>query len=152
MLAIGGDGGGDGGSDFTVLELPRTGRAVCGNKPAECILPGLSEGEGSIATGSRIATDSIVAGSLTVTDAIGSGSPSVTDAISSGSPSVIDAITAAGSSSVIDVIAASGSSSVIDAGLPSRRREFSAVAGCFLLARRAGQFIFLYSCITDYLT
>ena len=80
-------GGGDGGSDFTVLELPRTGRAVCGNKPAECIRPGLSEGEGSIDTGSRIATDLIVAGSLTVTDAIGSGSPSVTDAISSGSPS-----------------------------------------------------------------
>ena len=136
MLAIGGDGG----SDFTVLELPRAGRAVCGNKPAECIRPGLSEGEGSIATGSRIATDSIVAGSLTVTDAIGSGSLSVTDAISSGSPSVIDAITAA------------GSSSVIDAGLPSRRREFSTVAGCFLLATRARQFIFLYSCIIDYLT
>eukprot|EP00731_Ephydatia_muelleri_P017013 Em0010g111a len=147
-----GDGGGDGGSDFTVLELPRTGLAVCGNKPAECIRPGLSEGEGSIATGSRIATDSIVAGSLTVKDAIGSGSPSVTDAISSGSPSVINAITAAGSSSVIDVIAASGSSSVIDAGLPSRRREFTAVAGCFLLATRAGQFIVLYSCIIDYLT
>ena len=46
VLAIGGDGGGacywclqhaiggDGGSDFIVLELPRTGRAVCGNKPA----------------------------------------------------------------------------------------------------------------------
>ena len=129
MLAIGGDGGGDGGSDFTVLELPRTGRAVCGNKHVECIRPGLLEGECSIATGSRIATDSIVAGSLTVTDAIGSGSPSV-----------IDAITAA------------GSSSVIDAGLPSTRREFSAVAGCFLLATRAGQFIFLYSCIIDYLT
>ena len=34
--------GGDGGSDFIVLELPRTGRAVCGNKPAvlaACIHP-----------------------------------------------------------------------------------------------------------------
>ena len=32
----------DGGSDFFVLELPRTGRAVCGNKPAvsaACIRP-----------------------------------------------------------------------------------------------------------------
>ena len=131
MLAIGGDGGGDGGSDFTVLELPRTGLAVCGNKPAECIRPGLSEEEGSIATGSRIATDSIVAGSLTVKDAI-----------SSDSPSVIDAIAAAGSSSVIDVIAASGSSSVIDAGLPSRRREFSAVAGCFYLQQERGNLYF----------
>ena len=54
VLAIDGDGGGacywclqhaiggDGGSDFIVLELPRTGRAVCGNKPAvsaACIRP-----------------------------------------------------------------------------------------------------------------
>ena len=30
VLAIGGDSSGDGGSDFIVLELPRTGRAVCG--------------------------------------------------------------------------------------------------------------------------
>ena len=97
MLAIGGDSGGDGGSDFIVLELPRTGRAVCGNKPAvstACIRPsGLSEGDGSIAAGS---------------------------------PSVID---------------------VIAAGSPSKSREFSAVAGCFLLATRTKQFIFLHSCI-----
>ena len=32
MLAIGGDSGGDGDSDFIVLELPRTGRAVCGSR------------------------------------------------------------------------------------------------------------------------
>ena len=97
MLAIGGDGA----SDFIVLELPRTGRAVCGNKPAvstACICPsGLSEGDDSIATRSRIAT-------------------------------------------VIDAIAA---------GSPSRNREFSAVAGCFLPATRTKQFIFLHSCIID---
>ena len=96
---------------------------VCGNKPAvstACRRPsGLSEGDGSIATGSRIAT---------VMDSIAAGSPSVTDAIGSGSrPSVVDTVAAAGSPSVIDVIAA---------GSPSRRREFSAVAGCFLLATR----------------
>ena len=77
MLAICGDGG----SDFIVLELPRTGRAVCGNKPAistACIRPsGLSERDGSIATRSRIAT---------VTDAIAAGSPSVIDVIAAGSP------------------------------------------------------------------
>ena len=71
---------------------------VCGNKPAvstACIRPsGLSEGDDSIATGSRIAT---------VMDSIAAGSPSVTDAIGSGSPSVIDTVAAAGSPSVIDV-------------------------------------------------
>ena len=49
------------GSDFIVLELPRTGRAVC------IRLSGLSEEDGSIATRSRIAT---------VIDAIAAGSPS----------------------------------------------------------------------------
>ena len=34
LLANGGDSGGDGGSDFTALELTRTGRAVGGKKPA----------------------------------------------------------------------------------------------------------------------
>ena len=70
---------------------------------------GLSEGDGSIATRSHIAT-------------------------------VTDAVAAAGSPSVIGVIAA---------GLSSRSREFSAVAGCFLLATRTKQFIFLHSCIID---
>ena len=86
LLAVGGDGG----SDFIVLELPRTGRAMWGNKPAvstACIRPsGLPDGDDSIATLSCI---------VTVTDAI------------------------------------------------------SAVAGCFLLATRMKQFIFLHSCIID---
>jgi hypothetical protein len=67
VLAIGGDSGGDGGSDFIVLVLPRTGRAVS----TACIRPsGLSEGDGSIA---RLAIRSRIA---TVTDAIAAGSPS----------------------------------------------------------------------------
>ena len=37
----------------------------------------------------------------------------------------------------------------IAAGSPLRRREFSAVAGCFLLETRTKQFIFLYPCVID---
>ena len=118
VLAIGGDSGGDGGSDFIVHELLRTGRAVCGNKPAvstACIYD--LQGYRKETVQSRI---------VTVMGLIAAGSPSVTDAIGKGSPSVTDAIAA---------------------GSPSRRRVFSAVAGCFLLATRTKQFIFLYSCI-----